>query len=308
MANKWVERSLTIGGTAVATAALVHFGPGLIGSLAQRNQTGQPAPTLKDLQGANLKVTGGKTAASETPLKSEVNVPESKTGLASFTVETDADGEVDGSILKTANEPVPAKGDVRHTNTIGLGSEHFIAEPGVYTTSDIDSKDIKGGSAYYLSPDVQRPFTGDDEEFPLIEGGFAMITGAGMDLDVHGQTLTRLHLEAEKGHSWFVIVRGNTRDYQIDEDPNSKIIATNYNRGYVLGTILPPGQYVSQDYFLQNVESAHGQYQSKNSINCGTDGCSRVSVVLLDASTGAYTVIGQNSVNGPWELRATNIK
>src|SRR3989338_7848006 len=34
------------------------------------------------------------------------------------------------AMQKTANETVPAAGFVRHENEIGLGSEHFVAEPG----------------------------------------------------------------------------------------------------------------------------------------------------------------------------------
>lgn len=227
---------------------------------------------------------------------------------------------------KKANEAVPATGDVIHKNETLLGTEHWLAEPGNRTYSSpgvtidgegkkrwseaqaqIDLEQEQAGACWQTS-EYRETFTHDHYPFLTPEGGFVVLTGAGMDLSFpDGQSPAEIHLGAREGHSWMVIMRGLPRDYQIDADKNVMIDAHNLVKpGAVNGTKLPPGQYVSEKYFLQNAATEHGK--SDAAINCGTDGCSGLSALFFNEKDGAYTWINQAIPDAPFTLVQTNIK
>ena len=208
--------------------------------------------------------------------------------------------EVDHTqLVKWANEEKAAPGDVIHVNTIGLGTEMILAEPGVRTVDDISEEDA---SAWHISPDTQKLFEQPGPSFfGIMEGGFNMFTAAAMEITYQGVNgPINIKLGAKENHGWVVIVKGLSRDYDTPVDLNDQLKIDKYNPSFTLGTRLPPGQFVSQDYFEQNVATAHQK-------NCGMDGCFTVSAVFVDPS-GAYTVITQNGLNAPWQPVATNIK
>ena len=66
---------------------------------------------------------------------------------------------------------------------------------------------------------------------------------------------------------------------------------------------MPSGQFISEDYFEQNVASAQGPGTS-----CGADGCHKVSVVIVDTTTGGYTLIKKDGPTAQWKQLKTNIK
>ena len=222
--------------------------------------------------------------------------------------------------LRKANENAAdqaAKGDVVHENITLLGTEYFTANPGVRTIShlgerdgkwsqeqyDLDLKQIRDGAAYELAEDKQHLFTtGLPEYFGPLEGGFAMYTAASMQLTFGSEKKPiNVQLGAEENHGWIVVIKGQQRDYVTPQDLNLQVKVQDYNPGFTLGTRLPGGQFVSKDYLEQNVASMQGT-------NCGADGCFKVSVLMIDATTGAYTVIEKDGPTATWKQYKTNIK
>ena len=243
-----------------------------------------------------------------------------------FSIYEVADTVPASTLEKTANELTAAPGDVIHKNETLLGTEHWLAEPGNRTLSaygiTIDASgqktwseaqvkvDLKqeAAGACWLTSEYRETFTHDHYPFLIPEGGFVMITGAGMDLSFPDrQSEAEIHLGAQENHSWIVVFRGLPRDYKTPLDRNVMIDAYNMVKpGAVNGTRLPPGQYFSEAYFQQNVAAAHGRLGT--AINCGTDGCSGVSALFFDVRTGAYSWVNQGAPGASWELVQTNLK
>jgi len=197
-------------------------------------------------------------------------------------------------------ERTPEPGDEPHTNSIGFGTEAFLAEPGVRTVDSAAEEDQSAWSTTHS--DVQKVFEQPGPSYwGIPEGGFVMLTAAQMEITFNGVNAPiNVKLGAEENHDWIVIVRGLSRDYQTPVDFNNQLEIDNYNPSFIMGTRLPPGQWVSEDYFEQNVATAH------TTKNCGMDGCRKVSALFVDPD-GAFTVIQQKG-NGPWSQYATNIK
>ena len=222
-------------------------------------------------------------------------------------------------IVKFANR-APNPGDVPHVNDVKLGSEIILAQPGGrYTLGwtkgeggklDWDVEAIEKGEAYLLTPDKQRIFVTDPYEFPLIEGGFAQITGDHMDLSFPGPSGDiKIHLGGQSDLEYIVLVRGFARD-NTKRNLNKRIIATNHDKAYTQGIILPPNQFVSINQFKNNVLAAHNVLGAKNNIvDTGTDvPVSGVTALFINAQDGAYTLINQATPTAQWKLLQSNIK
>jgi hypothetical protein len=206
--------------------------------------------------------------------------------------------EISGDRLPTT---VTVATDATYTNTIGLFTAPFVAEPGVLTADSVEGCIINGvvnTSCWHINPSNQVKLTDlEAEGLDLREGGWLMVTGAYVTLTVDGVTLT---VNAIEDHSWFVIIRGLLPDGD-GSDRNRQVIATSYNAGFTLATNLPVGSRVSEEYFEANVFTAH------NVGNCGDGGCTAVSALFYDLNTGAWTVITQDTSSSAWELVATNV-
>jgi len=241
---------------------------------------------------------------TETPEATEKSIQQSRNEIQNNTVSFKISGvpkHVSKTSMPMANE-TEANADVIHYNTIGLNTEGFLADPGCLTVGSLREENQCAWST--TRSDVQKVF---DQPGPSYwgapEGGFVMFTGAYMDLqftDSNGNPL-EISLEPEENHNWFVIVKGKNRDYKTPGDLNNQIQINEYNPGYTTGTRIPPGQFMSQKYFKQNVATSHEE-------NCGADGCEIVSAILIDSNTGGYTVIQQQGKGEPWNLVETNIE
>ena len=191
-------------------------------------------------------------------------------------------------------------------NTIKAGSEMMIAEPGTLLVGpDFDPKKVveAKGHTEYISPVNQVLLASKEPMYiPLPEGQFVWATAGKMTAKVGDFTV---QLDGEKGHNWFLIVRGLFADGKQDVDKNSTIEFTGYVPGHAQAMVYPAGAYVSEGNFLQVAEKSHS-----NGRNCGQEGCSRLSVFMFDVNTGAYDVIhqteNQGQINASWKQVANN--
>ena len=265
----------------------------------EATQTSAPT-TAADTSTSEATQASAPTAMNTPePTMANLNQEETIGNLPRFTIFGVPNQINQENLLKWTERPTEP-GDVAHENTIGFGTQAFLAEPGVLTTDEYDKKNPT--TWYSKDADVQKTFEQKGPSYwGAPEGGFAMFTAAAMELNFEGlEGKINVQLDAEENHGWIVIVRGLSRDYQTPMDLNMQIEITDYNPGYIMGTRLPPGQWVSEDYLKQNVDAAHIK-------NCGMDGCKRVSALFIDPQ-GAYTVITQNGLNASWQLAASNIK
>lgn len=223
--------------------------------------------------------------------------------------------------LRRANEDPAAqtlKGDVVHENITGLGTEYFMAHPGTRSLTvcgvgadgkfsaeqfATDWKQINDRVATLIGPDTQHSFTtGQPESFGAIEGGFLMIPAAYMEVDITTKIgNVNLKLGGEENHSYMVIVKAKERDDSTPVDNNTQVTLKNYNPGFTTATRKGIGQFIDEKDVLDNVAAAQGQ-------TCGADGCQKVTVVYIDANTGAYTVIQKAKPAATWKQYKTNIK
>lgn len=209
----------------------------------------------------------------------------------------------------------PDADGVDHKNTlegaeIAKVSGNWIAEPGVYTVAD--PKDANP-AAWPISPDTQfKPTTNAEYHFAVVEGGLDMTTSAAVKAkykDTNGNQV-EIDLKAVPNNVYFLIIKNPNRDGSTPADGNLDVTRQTDTPSFTLDTALPPGQFMSEGYFMQNVNAS---YTAVNQAGipgnaCGADGCKKVTAVLVDAKTGAYTIMTQEGKGTPWKLVETNIK
>jgi hypothetical protein len=188
------------------------------------------------------------------------------------------------------------------TNTLGLGTEMLLAETGTALVGpDIDPNIVKGadGRLVYISPNNQYTLNNPGEtDSNAAEGAFLWFTGATVNAEVRGITIK---LDGMEGHNWFLIIRGLFADNTQDKDRNSTVHFTDYVAGHAQVMLYPAGAYISEGNFTQVAELSH-----TGGTNCGHEGCSGLTVMMLDLNTGAWTVVHQPQLDAPWEFVASN--
>jgi len=192
-------------------------------------------------------------------------------------------------------------------NTIGLGSEGWIAEPGKLLVGPDFPQDIinqAGGAIERISPVNQQVFENEGPSyFNLPEGGFILGTTAGVKITVREVVIK---LNPQEGHNWMFVLRGLYADGKQDSDRNIRVRFEDYVAGHIQVMRYPGkpnGGFISERQFKQIAEVSHTE-----ETNCGAEGCSRLSVFFYDVNTGAAAVITQNGLNGPWEPVWANFK
>jgi hypothetical protein len=86
----------------------------------------------------------------------------------------------------------------------------------------------------------------------------------------------------EEDHSYILLIGGSDGDGETPGDLNNRVQISRYDAGSTMVTSIPPSQFVSLDYVLQNVKAAMNN-------ECGNDGCKFVTLVAVD-SKGAVSV------------------
>ena len=186
-------------------------------------------------------------------------------------------------------------------NSIGLGSQMMLAEPGsVLVGPDFQDHQMvaREPSIDWISPITQFTLSAPQEDANAAEGAFLWFTGATVTAEVRDFTV---RLEGSRGHNWFLMIRGLFPDGKQDADRNSTVAFSDYVAGHAQVMLYPTGAFISEGNFLQVAELSH-----RDARNCGNEGCSGLSVFMLDLNTGAWLVLHQPQVNAPWEFVDSN--
>lgn len=189
-------------------------------------------------------------------------------------------------------------------NTVGLGTQMMFAEPGTLLVGpDFDPKKVEesGGHIDWISPITQQMLGTDTFNTNTAEGAFTWATGAKMTVEVGDFTIVVDSREKACSNNWFVVIRGLFPDGKQDSDRNSTTKFSQYIAGHTQVMWYPEGAFISEGNFLQVAEFSH-----KGGRNCGAEGTSGLSVLMLDLNTGGYTVVYQANLNQPWQLIASN--
>ncbi len=192
-------------------------------------------------------------------------------------------------------------------NTLGFGTGICLAEPGTLLVGpDFNSTIIANseGTIEYFNPLNQFPLTRVDdngnpqtEEFSLAEGRFQVFTGGHANFSV-GENID-VSLANGLGHGWVVIVCAPGSDSTMDIDPEKPLLVDGYEAGNAQVMSYPTGLYVSEGAMVQTAENVHANG------NCGAQGCTRVSIMVIDLKSGGWTVLRQTD-NQPWFSAGTN--
>ena len=188
-------------------------------------------------------------------------------------------------------------------NTIGLGTESWIAEPGSalvgpeFPQSEIDPS---GGALERISPINQELIDEPGENFHLNEGRIDVCSFGSATIEFNGVSG---EFEYSEGHSWIIIIRGLFADGKQDSDRNHTIHFQEVVGSHAQCMSYPGGGFMSEGNFKQITSLSH-----TNAGSCGFEGCSKLTVVFVDLNTGALTVVKQANLGLPWEFELSNWK
>lgn len=189
-------------------------------------------------------------------------------------------------------------------NTVGLGSEMMLAEPGtILVGPDFHDPQMVEDSPHmdWISPITQQLMGTPTWDTNASEGAFLWATGARMTVQVGPYTIRVDSPNDQCSNNWFVIIRGLFADGLQDSDRNTTAHFSEYVAGHTQVMLYPMGAFISEGNFLQVAEASHTDDR-----NCGAEGTSGLSVLMLDLNTGAYTVLYQEQLGAPWQLVADN--
>ncbi len=172
------------------------------------------------------------------------------------------------------------------------GAENMLADPGVFSTEDCELADSTVSALCTFRANVQQTFSHEPPAFmELPEGseeghGRIMYSGAYMELLMPDGVL--IEVDSDVDVSWMIIVEGDDGDGQTPLDGNNQPGLLDYNPGFTMGTIYPPGKYFSAEHLQQNAEAAINN-------ECGNDGCSGgVAVLTYRMSDQSFSVVFYN--------------
>lgn len=186
-------------------------------------------------------------------------------------------------------------------NVTGLGTEMMFAEPGTLLVGpDFDPNLVEqsGGHIEWISPITQQLLGTPEFSTNTAEGAFTWATGARMTVQVGDYTV---NVDGDGCENWFVVLRGLFADGEQNSDRNSTTHFSGYVPGHAQVMWYPQGAYISEGNFKQVAELSHTDGR-----NCGAEGSSKLSVLMLDLNTGAYDVVSQGNTDKPWEFVASN--
>lgn len=218
-------------------------------------------------------------------------------------------------------------------NTVGLGTEAFMAEPGgLLVGPDFGSKSRKnpwgenpqGWDAMYKSKGHIQPFSSVTQEvlrwdcpafLKVPEGGFAKLSAGRLDITVNGieDGIKRFVLPQIENNNYFFIVRGFYGDNKQNTDRNRTLTVDGYAPGSAEYEMYQAGfdtntAFISEGQILQQAATSHS-----GGTNLGDGGASKLTVVYYDLNSEAFGVWQQtlgrkgNPANN-WEVLYTNWK
>lgn len=274
-----------------------------------------PAAPVAPEQPALKQAEPAATAAPKVEPKAEPKVEPKVNPTAEAAVKNELRG--DQFILSGFPERVDpanvlvAKGvdayGTKYDNTIGKGTEMVLANPGVLKVGPEFPEDkfkALGKSVLRYNPSNQKVLTLDSESWAINEGAFTMINGNDMTFEFAGNDKTKpfkVQLGGDEISHWTVIIRGLFPDSKTPSDRNRTVKVTANPAGHTMFESYPRGSYLSEAHLKQIAVDAH-----TNAPNNGDAGAINFRMILIDANTGAYSIVAQKGVNGSWEALARN--
>jgi len=155
---------------------------------------------------------------------------------------------------------------VVRTSVFNTESSWLIAEPGV----------LLDNTAAWTIPGTSQPWF-----INVPEGGFTYFSLGHGTITIDG---VRLELPGAEGLNYLVVIRGRIDDTIVDNDLNETAEVTDFTPGHAIWSIMPPGAYVSRNWFRQQLVVS----TTTGGTNCGATGCSLVKVVLFDVDSHFY--------------------
>lgn len=239
------------------------------------------------------------------------------TGVVTSTVATKTELKAEQFILSgfpdkvDATNVLAAKGADNYgnvfTNTIGLGLNMIFADPGVLKVGpEFPEAQLKalGKSVERYNPANQAVISTETGSWSVREGGFTLINGNDMTIEVAGNDKTKsfkVALGGDETNHWIVAIRGLFPDGKTPSDRNRTVKITNHPAGHTLVDSYPLGAYISEAQLKQIVANAHSEYP-----NSGDAGSPVVRILGIDLNTGAYVVVEQNGSTGVWKSLGRN--
>jgi hypothetical protein len=181
----------------------------------------------------------------------------------------DEGGEVPAGVPASADLPrlrTPFETPVVCEDSFNQESSWLICEPGA----------ILDATATFTIPGTREPW-----EINVPEGGFTYFSLGHGVITIDGVSLV---LPGEQGLNYLVAIRGRIDDTIMDSDLNETAVVTDFKAGHAIWGIMPPGAYVSHDWFREQLVTS----STTGGTNCGATGCSRVRIVLFDVDSHLY--------------------
>lgn len=265
-----------------------------IGTLVAGNAVLETQPAQQDLPTPQETLTPIESSAEQVA-----------DGAGTYTL-TGVPESVDPSIVLRAKGPDGFGNDFRGETLEGVGGNLIFADPGAILVGPEhpkDKVDASGGSTEYLNEVNHDVVHSPEEFFNLAEGRFLVFSGGQFELKLGklNEALYDIKVDGKEGHNWFVAIRGLHPDGSTPEDRNWTVELTTVNPGHVEWQDYPHAAYISEDHFLQRVDTAHDGTR-----NCGYEGCPGVTIIVIDANNGSYSVMHQTQKGAEWEFVASN--
>lgn len=157
---------------------------------------------------------------------------------------------------------------VQTTDVFNQDSAWMIAEPGV----------LLDNTAAWTIPGTKTTWY-----INVPEGGFTYFSMGQGKIVVDGFTID---LPYQEGNNYLILIRGQIDDGIVDSDLNKTAEITDFVPGHAIWSIMPPGAYVSHDWFRDQLVVS----TTTTGTNCGATGCSKTKVVLFDVDSHTYQV------------------
>jgi hypothetical protein len=198
-----------------------------------------------------------QAAPAEPPQEPEPAIPAPES-------EAEPNGLTASSNLPRLRAPWPTP--VECEESFNEASAWLVCERGV----------ILDATAAFTIPGTEEPW-----HINVPEGGFTYFSLGHGVITIDGVALV---LPAEPGLNYLVLIRGRIDDTIVDSDLNETAVVTGFKAGHAIWGIMPPGAYVSHDWFRDQLVVS----TTTGGTNCGATGCSRTRIVLFDVDSHFY--------------------
>jgi len=236
--------------------------------------TASPTPTATPTVAATVtpEPVASSTVSQTATVTPILGSTSAQTTILSGTAPGGASWKVVGVPNNVAPWKVFYKGDkFGTTETLDGWPSTGFGEPGVRTTEDCVEADNDPSAYCSLRTNVQETIRYEPPaSFELPEGsemgpGHLFFSGGYFKVVMpDGVTIEMQTPEDVAAHLW--ITGPADADGFTPRDGNHTVVAVDYDPGFFMGTVLPPGQRISLDYRLQNTMAAI-------ETECGNDGC-----------------------------------